>query len=155
MDAREPGAANSVPYRSPAGGAMEGRMNLTPALGASLRYDEFWRWLREHAGCIVEAGTTNATLLDFEDYHWVLAEEEDGRTILQMLRGKNIVGELLIHPADVRVVDGSPDIESGNQGQWVFEAMGGPKEDPSVVAYFVMSHGIDEETAGKHKVFKH
>ena len=128
-------------------------MNLTPTAGTSLRYDEFWRWLREHLDCILEAGTSSSAIYDFEDLHWEQAEEEDGRTVLQAVRGKNVAGEILVNPADVVSVDASPDLESGDQGHWLFEAMGGPKEEPTVVAYFVMAHGIEEPA--RHKVLKH
>ena len=126
-------------------------MNLTT--GTSLRFEEFWRWLREHLNCVIEAGTSSATIMDFEDFHWVLTEEDDGRRVVQMMRGKGIVGELLIDPSEVTSVEVAPDVESGSQGQWMFEVFGGAKEDPFVVAYFVMAHGFEE--AGRHKVLKH
>ncbi len=127
-------------------------MNLTKSLGATLRFDEFWRWLREHSDCILEAGTTSATLIDFDDYHWVFLEEE-GQAVVQMRRGKDVVGELLINPAEVLFVEGALDVESGSQSQWIFEAMCGTKEEPAPAWFFLMAHGMEDSP--RHKVLQH
>lgn len=128
-------------------------MDLTQPMNATLRFDEFWRWLREHLGCIVEAGTGAATLLDYDEFHWTMTEDEEGQAITQMRRGKNIVAEIVYDPTEVQYVEGAPDLESGVPGQWLFELFSGPKGAATPIGYFVLAHGYEEST--KHKVFKH
>lgn len=119
----------------------------------TLPFERFWRFLKEHPNCIVEAGTATSSLFDFEDLHWGLIQEEDGRAVAQLVRGKNLVGEIIIDPAEVAYVGASPDAEGAARGQWVFEAMGGNRDQEYVVAYFVLNHGLEE--LAKHEVLKH
>lgn len=128
-------------------------MTVTTEAGTALPFERFWRFLREHPNCILEAGTANTSLFDFEDFHWGLVQEDDGRVIAQALRGKNLVGELVIDPSEVTYVQASPDAEGGAHGQWIFEAMGGKGDEEYVAAFFVLAHGLEE--LGKHEVLKH
>ena len=52
---------------------------------APLTFDQFWRWLQEHANCVVRAGTGDATLFDADALHWDFFEEEDGTAVVQRL----------------------------------------------------------------------
>ena len=54
---------------------------------------------------------------------------------------------------DVLFVQSSIDVENAAQGYWLFELIGGPKEDSYPVAHVLMAHGI-EQTQG-HQVLKH
>ena len=128
-------------------------MNVTTEVGTTLPFDRFWRWLREHPNCILEAGTTATSLFDFEDFHWGFLQEEDGRITAQLIRGKSLVGELVIDPGEVTYVQASPDAEGANRGQWIFEAMAGTGDQEFVAAYFVLAHGLED--LAKHEVLKH
>jgi hypothetical protein len=128
-------------------------MNVTPEMAATLTFERFWRWLQDHGSCIVEAGSPTIAMFDFEDFHWTFAQEEDGRAVVQMARGKNPVAEMVIDPGEVLFVQASPDTESASRGHWLFEVTAGTREDPFVSCYFVMAHGV--ENGGRHEVLKH
>lgn len=120
---------------------------------APLTFERFWRWISEHPNCVIRAGTPEATLFDFDDYHWEFHDEDDGHAIIGLIRGKNLVGELVLDKAAIHFVQSSLDVEAPQSGHWVFELIGGNKDEPGAVAYFVVSHGI-ESSAG-HQMLKH
>ncbi|MBI5545734.1 MAG: hypothetical protein HY901_17740 [Deltaproteobacteria bacterium] len=128
-------------------------MNVTPETGTHLPFDRFWRWVKDHPNCVLEAGSAGASVFDFEDFHWGFVQEEEGRVLVQAIRGKSLVAELVIDPSEVTYVQASPDAEGADRGQWIFEAMSGKGQEEFVVAYFVLAHGLDD--LGKHEVLKH
>ncbi|ABF93076.1 serine/threonine kinase associate protein KapA [Myxococcus xanthus DK 1622] len=118
----------------------------------TLKFDGFWRWLQEHTHCILRCGSVDAMLYDHDDFHWALLEEER-QHIVQVLKGKVLVGELVIPGREVTEVNIAPDPDTGAQGHFLVELMGGPKEDPQALYHFIMAHGIDP--APGHKDLKH
>jgi hypothetical protein len=124
-------------------------MGVTVETGTTMEFDRFWRWLRRHIHCIVRAGTADAYLYDQEDMHWHLDEDEDRTPIVQLLRGKQLVAELVLEVSDLLFVQVMPDPD-GEAGQHVFELIGGEAGAPQPVYHFVLTHGLDESTA--HKV---
>jgi len=129
-------------------------MNVSTETGSTtVPFERFWLWLKEHANCILEAGTPTSSLLDFEDFHWGFIQEDEGRVIAQLIRGKNLVGEVAIDPSEITLVQASLDAEGAGRGQWIFEAVGGGKGEEFVAAYFVLAHGLED--LGKHEVLKH
>jgi len=124
-------------------------MGVTVETGTTMEFDRFWRWLRRHIHCIVRAGTPDAYLYDQEDMHWHLDEDEDRTPVVQLMRGKQLVGELVLEVSDLLFVQVMPDPD-GEAGQHVFELIGGEAGAPQSVYHFVLTHGLDESTA--HKV---
>lgn len=124
-------------------------MGVTVETGTTMEFDRFWRWLRRHIHCIVRAGTADAYLYDQEDLHWHLDEDEDRTPIVQLMRGKQLVAELVLEVGDLLFVQVMPDPD-GEAGQHVFELIGGEAGAPQAVYHFVLTHGLDESTA--HKV---
>ena len=61
--------------------------------------------------------------------------------------------ERLIDKSQVLFVQASPDVETPQAGHWLFEIIGGSKDEPFGIAWFVVSHAI-ESTAG-HQMLKH
>jgi hypothetical protein len=129
-------------------------MTIAVETGSTMPFERFWRWLSEHPNCVLEAGTQDVALFDFEDFHWTFADDEEGRAIAQLVRGKNLVGELVVDRSLVLFVQGSPDPETADRGHWIFELMGGPRDDTRMLFYVVMSHGLDEST-GHQSSLKH
>src|SRR5687768_12705496 len=115
-------------------------MNLMPRPEKTLTFHAFWQWLQDHANCILRAGSAEATLFDSDDFHWIFMEEEDHRAVVQVLRGKNIVGEVVMFADEVQEVAVGPDVESGERGHFLAELLGGPKDDPQVLYHFVLTH---------------
>ncbi len=123
-------------------------MGLTVETGTTLEFDRFWRWLKRHIHCIVRAGTPDAFLYDQEDLHWHLDEDDDRTPVVQLMRGKELIGELVLEVRDALFVQVRPDPD-GEAGQHVFEVIGGEPADPQPVYHFVLTHGLDESTAHK------
>lgn len=122
-------------------------MAVTVETGATLSFERFWRWLRRHANCILRAGTPDSFLYDADDLHWHLDEDEERVPTVQLMRGKQLLGELVLETREVLFVQAVPDPD-GEQGQFVFELVGGAGgEEPYALYHFVLAHGFDEETA--------
>lgn len=124
-----------------------------PSATAPLTFDQFWRWLSEHRNCVVRAGSGDLMLFDHEAVHWDFFEEPDGRSVVHLILGKTLLGELVLERADVLFVQSTPDPENPQLGAWQFECIGGPREDSYPLYSFVMSHGM--EGAGGHTALKH
>lgn len=109
--------------------------------------DRFWEWLVSHPNCILRAGSREAVLYDDEDYHWHFASEGPGTWLVQVIRGKRLVGELLIPQDRVSYVQG----DLGDQdGEFVFELVSGDDLEREAAYFFVLSHGFEaaEDPAG-------
>jgi hypothetical protein len=128
-------------------------MTTKEAHAAPLTFDRFWRWLMEHPNCIVRVGSDDCTLLDHDDFHWDFVEEEEGSAVVQLVKGKVLVGELVFSRRDVLFVQASVDVEHAAQGYWLFELIGGPKDESYTVAHVLMSHGMEQQQG--HQVLKH
>ncbi len=126
----------------------------TSTAAAPLTFERFWRWLMEHPNCIIRAGTADATLFDHTDFHWELYDEEDGTAVLAVLKGKSLVGEMVLERADVLLVQSSQDLENPQAGYWLFELLAGSSTEESFpLAWVLMSHGM--ESAQGHQALKH
>ena len=119
----------------------------------SLTFDRFWTWIQEHPNCVLRCGSADVTLFDHDDFHWLFFDEEERRAVVQLLKGKDLVGELVMAGREVREVALLPDPEAGAEGHVLAELTGGPKEDPQVLFHFLLSHGFEPES--KHQGFKH
>jgi hypothetical protein len=118
-------------------------MPVTVETGATLAFDRFWRWLKRHPNCILRAGTPDAYLFDADDLHWHLDEDEDRTPSVQLLRGKQLLGEILIEARDILFVQALPDPD-GDEGQFLFELVGGTAAEPSPLYHFVLAHAFEE-----------
>lgn len=127
-------------------------MNLMPQSNQPLQFEKFWRWLMEHSGCILRAGVYDATFFDLTEFHWVLFEEER-QPIVQIMRGKQLVGEFAIERTNITSVQGTPDLDDAQSGHWLFEVFVGGKDDAHPAYQFLMSHGFDQPAG--HQSLKH
>jgi hypothetical protein len=123
--------------------------------GQTLSFEEFWRWVVTHPNCVLRAGTEEAFLYDLEEFHWYFTEEPDQTPLVQLIRGKQLVGELLIEAGDILYVQAVPDREAGGEGRFIFELMGGSKEDPVPLYHFLMNHGLEEKENAHFGGLKH
>ncbi len=119
-------------------------MSVTVETGTTLAFDRFWRWLRLHPNCILRAGTVDVFLHDREDFHWHLEEDAERNPVVQLLSGKQLVAEMVLDVRDVLYVEAVPDPD-GEQGQFLFELVGGSKEEPYAVYHFAVAHGFQDE----------
>ena len=109
----------------------------------TLPFAEFWDWVVTHPNCILRAGTPESILYDDEDLHWHFASEGPELLVVQLLRGKRMLGELLLAPEQisfVRGIGGEPD------GEFIFELVQESESDDLAAYFFVLAHGYDEES---------
>jgi hypothetical protein len=129
-------------------------MSSSGTQAAPLTFDAFWKWLADHRNCIVRVGAGDSVLFDHELSHWEFLEEPDGRAVVQLLVGKALVGELVIERADVLFVQTQPDVEDPARGHWVFDCIGGPRDDSYPLYHVVVSHSMDGAPS-QHAMLKH
>ncbi len=91
-----------------------------------ITFDEFWRWLQGHTSCIVSLATPDAVIYDLEELHWKLGVEEGGNIVVQLLRGKSIVGEVAIVPQEVAYVQ----VEPLGEQEYVFDCVSLAEGEP-------------------------
>src|ERR1044072_3680456 len=123
------------------------------AVPTTLRLDKFWSWLAGHANCIVRAGTPEVVLLDHDDFHWTLVTEDEHTLVVQLARAKDLVGELLVFPAEIAYVQVEP---SETDGEWLFECVVETEKAREVAYHFVMAHEYEDgehrrEEKGRHE----
>ena len=121
-------------------------MSVTVETGSTLTFDRFWHWLKHHANCILRAGSVDAFLHDQEAFHWHLEEDGERNPVVQLVWGKLLVAEMVLDVRDVLYVEATPE-ESGDGTQFVFELVGGSKEEPYAVYHFVLAHAFEEEAS--------
>jgi len=134
-------------------------MSVTVETGTTLSFDRFWRWLKHHANCVVRAGTVDTFLHDQEAFHWHLQEDAERNPIVQLVWGKLLVGEMVLDVRDVLYVEATPDDDGGGrgegEGEYLFELVGGSKEEPYAIYHFVLAHGFEEEGGPHPSGLKH
>lgn len=109
---------------------------------ATLPLDKFWAWLMHHPNCILRAGTSVSVLYDDEDFYWHLTSEGPEALLVQIVRGKRLVAELLINPTQVCFVQEMP---GETEGEFVFELISETDSGTVPLYFFVLSHGWEEE----------
>jgi hypothetical protein len=124
--------------------ASPGRAILAPMeTPFTLPFATFWSWLMSHPNCILRAGTPEAVLYDDEDLHWHFAAEGEHTLLVQVLRGKTLLGELLLEPSQVSYVQLVP---PERPDEHTFELMSDVETEPFTAYFFVLTHGWEEET---------
>ena len=115
----------------------------------TLPFETFWSWVTTHPNCILRAGTAEAVLYDDDDLHWHFAEEES-TLLAHLLRGKRLIGELLLDPEIVTYVQG---VQGQRDDEHIFELISETETDRVAVYFFVLTHGYEEDdfspTAGQ------
>ena len=124
-------------------------MSLDSILGnetPTLSFEEFWTWLVRHPNCILRAGTQDAVLYDEEEFHWHFAVEGPDTPLVQVIRGKRLMGELLVQPEQVTYVQG---FEGAHEDEHVFELVSETEKQRLACYFFVLSHGFDDDGTGE------
>ncbi len=118
-------------------------MNMLVARQKSLSYLNFWKWLQDHPNCIRSAGWGTAVLFDQPELHWLLFDEEDGRSALQLVRGKSLVGELVFEGKEVDEVQVGPDPDAPES--FVAELLTSLQSGREVIGHVALTHGLDDQ----------
>ncbi len=117
----------------------------------SLPFDKFWTWLQAHANCILRAGTPDAVIFDQDEYHWHLASEEETTLLIQLVKGKELIGEIVVLAAEIAYVNCVP----GDGEEFVFECVVETPAGREVAYHFVMTHEYDAEDAPSTRRWTH
>lgn len=108
----------------------------------TLSLTDFWKWLALHGNCILRAGTPQAVLYDDEDLHWHLTLEEPGVAVVQVVRGKRLMGEILISSDQISHVEAS---RGENEEEFIFELVAESDENRQSGYFFVLAHDYETE----------
>jgi hypothetical protein len=117
-------------------------------VATTLPFDKFWRWMQSHQNCILRAGTPEAVLFDREELHWNLLVEDDTTYVVQLAQGKDLLGELLVFPAEIAYVQAEP---GEHEGEFLFECVNETTEAREVAYHFVLAHEYDDGGHPKSK----
>ena len=109
---------------------------------STMTLESFWEWLTQHPNCVLRAGTPTTLVYDDDDYHWHFGQDSSGGLLTQVIRGKRLVGELLLTPEEIAFVQGAP---GDQEGEFVFELFGRDEHGQGPVAFYVMTHGLETE----------
>jgi hypothetical protein len=85
----------------------------------------------------VRAGTPEVVLFDHDDFHWTLLAEDDTTRVVQLARGKELVGELVLFPTEIAYVQTEP---GEQEGEFLFDCMIETESAREVAYHFVMAH---------------
>ena len=108
----------------------------------TLDFKEFWEWLISHPNCLLRAGSADAVLYDDDDFHWRFAPESDETLIVQVIRGKRLVGEILIQTERIAYVQA---FAGDQEGEHVFELISETESERFAAYFFVLTHGFEDE----------
>jgi hypothetical protein len=124
--------------------------NSHEGLFSTLSFEDFWTWVVAHPNCILRAGIQNSVFYDDEDYHWYFAHDETDTYLVQVIRGKRLVGEFVVDRQGVAYVQS---MEGEQEGEVLFEAVAVEGAATPLVCFFVMSHGYNLDLADeRHRV---
>lgn len=107
----------------------------------TLTLEVFWQWASAHYNCIVRAGSESAVLYDQPYLHWHLTVESEGTLVAQLVRGKDLIGELVLDPRGVLYVEARPDEDE----QVLFEVIVETDGEAVPMYHFLMAHGYEDE----------
>ena len=110
----------------------------------TLPFDAFWNWVITHPNCILRVGTPEAVLYDDDDLHWNFATEGENTLLVQVLRGKRLISEMLVDPEPITYVQG---VAGQREDEHVFELITEGEKDRVVAYFFVLAHSYEDESA--------
>jgi hypothetical protein len=119
--------------------------STVPDATPTLSFEEFWDWLIRHPNCILRAGTQDAVIYDDEDYHWHFAVEGPDTPLVQVIRGKRLVSELLIAKERVAYVQGSL---GDAEGEHLFDLVVEDENEQMTAYFFVLTHAYEQPETG-------
>jgi len=117
----------------------------------TLSFEDFWAWLQEHPNCLIRVGTPEVSLFDDDDLHWYIGPDR-GALVVQAIRGKRLVGELLLDGERVSYVQ-----EAGeeDEDEHLFEAIAETASERVALYHFVLTHSLTEDEQPGHRPAVH
>ncbi|MEM7582923.1 MAG: hypothetical protein AAF560_06050 [Acidobacteriota bacterium] len=108
----------------------------------TISFEAFWEWVITHPNCILRAGTPEAVLYDDDDLHWTFGTEGSTTLLVQVLRGKRLMGELVLDSEQTTYVQA---VQGQRDDEYLFELITETEKDRVVGYFFVLAHGYEEE----------
>lgn len=131
-------------------------MSINVETGSTLKFDRFWKWLREHPNCILRAGTEEIWLFDQEDLHWHLEEDASRNPVVQLIQGKRVLAEMVMDVREVMFVQATPEGEpTAHEQPTLFELVSDAGEERFGAYHFLVAHGFDQEGQAHAAGLKH
>ena len=115
---------------------------VTFAAMSTISFEVFWNWLQQHPNCVLRVTTPEAALYDDDDLHWYIGPDRTEQ-VIQLIRGKRLVGEMLIAPERVTYVQV---VGEDTKGEYVFEAVHEAPTERAAVYIFALTHGLEEDS---------
>lgn len=106
----------------------------------TLQFEKFWHWLQAHSNCILRAGTPDTLMFDHDDYHWHLGDEDEFTQLVQLVRGKELVAEIIVLSSEIAYVQCS----QPEGDEYVFECIVETPTAREAAYHFVMAHEFDD-----------
>src|SRR5262245_8899534 len=113
-------------------------MTTPVPLATTLRFEEFWAWVCQHANCILRAGSGDVQLYDDDDLHWHL-EDDPREPGLQLIQGKRVLASMMLDVQDVAFVQAVASDASEDKST-LFELVVTGKDGNYSPYHFVMAH---------------
>ena len=111
--------------------------------------EEFWAWLREHANCILRAGSPDVELHDSDDLHWHL-EGDSREPLIELIQGKRILASMFLDTREVAFVQSTPSdgaSELNGDRSTLFELVTTGRDGNYSPYHFLMAHPMDADPA--------
>lgn len=108
----------------------------------TMSFETFWEWVTSHPNCILRAGTRDAAIFDDDDFHWHFTTDGPGNLLVQVIRGKRLVGEILIPRQEIAFVQG---VVGDHESEFIFELVSGDDSGRSALFFFVLTHGYEPQ----------
>jgi len=108
----------------------------------TMSFETFWGWVTSHPNCILRAGTRDAVVFDDDDFHWHFSMDGPASLLVQVIRGKRLIGEILIPRQEIAFVQG---VLGDHEGEFIFELVSGDESSQSALFFFVLTHGYESE----------
>jgi len=106
----------------------------------TMSFETFWEWVIAHPNCILRAGTRDTVVFDDDDFHWHFNMDDPSSLLVQVIRGKRLIGEILIPRQDIAFVQG---VLGDQEGEFIFELVSGDESSQSALFFFVLTHGYE------------
>lgn len=115
--------------------------------GTTVKFEQFWAWLRDHANCILRAGTEEVWLFDHEELHWHLDNDANRNPVVQLIQGKRLLAEFVMEARDLLFVQATPEGPATAAGEQptLFECITSAGGENFAAYHFVLAHPFEEE----------
>ena len=113
----------------------------TETLAESISFEDFWNWLSAHRHCILRAGTGDVLIFDHDEYHWYMFIDKNGAHVVQLVRGKLLVAEMVVLGGDIVYVFA----QSNAHDEHVFDCMVETPGGTEIAYHFVLAHAFESE----------